>query len=263
MASHTITDTCGYTFHPNKVQSARLGTTSFKFGLKSTMSAMYPLNNVGDQAWPANPASLAELVKAPQLQRLLRNDLGTNFESITLWAYRVGAPDAPFCDHNALPIPPSELAAETAEMAALTVALMSTPASSSTTSFWIESWENDWATRCGSYAPDQPPPAPVREAFTAWLRARQAGVEKGREAFCNTQMMETIDCSDQASIVAAARINVYLGAEVNLVGNCLTNRVLATLFFFSLCLDFEVGVSVVPSLHRPTSTPTSPHSLTQ
>ena len=67
-----------------------------------------------------------------------------------------------------------------------------------------------------------------------WLRARQAGVERGRELFCRSRggMLHgsdagdavVTDCTNQAAVTAAARINVYLGAEVNLVGDCLTNR---------------------------------------
>jgi hypothetical protein len=45
------------------IQSARLGTTSFKFALRADMDQVYPLNNDGDNAWPANPASLADLLK--------------------------------------------------------------------------------------------------------------------------------------------------------------------------------------------------------
>ena len=45
------------------VQSARIGTTSFKFALRADMSMVYPLNNDGDQAWPTNPSSLTELLQ--------------------------------------------------------------------------------------------------------------------------------------------------------------------------------------------------------
>jgi len=174
------------------------------------------------------------LSKAPQLQRLLSNELKTNFDSITLWAYRPGVPDSPFCDKSTLPLPPSFLADETKEFAELTLALMALPGAGAPTSFWLESWENDWATRCGSYA-HQPASAEVLVAYGDWLRARQAGVEQGREMFCRsrggglqqsggTQTSVVTDCTDQAAVTAAARINVYMGAEVNLVGECITNR---------------------------------------
>jgi hypothetical protein len=53
------------------VQSARLGTTSFKFALRADMDQVYPLNNDGDNAWPANPASLADLLKVRRAQHTI------------------------------------------------------------------------------------------------------------------------------------------------------------------------------------------------
>ena len=88
------------------VQAARLGSTSFKFALKGSMESMYPFNNAADP-WPTNFTSLADVLAASQVQRLLRNELKTNFNSITLWAYRVGATDSIYC---AGPVSSSELA---------------------------------------------------------------------------------------------------------------------------------------------------------
>jgi len=165
------------------------------------------------------------------VQRLLRNELKTNFDSFTIWAYRVGASDSPFC--TASPIAPAELAAETAQLAALTTALMALPpAPSGSTTFWLESWENDWATRCGSYSPTAAPPPSVVAAYAAWLQARQDGVTRGRAAFCTArggllgasgQQRVAVNCSDPKAVVDAAAVNVYLGAEVNLVASCIHN----------------------------------------
>ena len=209
------------------VQAARLGSKSFKFALKDHMGNMYPLNNHHAQ-WPAAPATLTDVLAAPQVQSLLRNELHTGFESITLWAYRVGAPDAPFCDESALPIPAAELAAQRQQMANLTTALMALPTGAGTpSSYWLEAWENDWATRCGSYAQEHPPGAAVRAAYAAWLTARQLGVEEGRRAYCETMGGvlggSTVDCADSAAVAHVAHVKVYHGAEVNLVGACLNN----------------------------------------
>lgn len=208
------------------VQAARLGSTSFKFGLKGDMKAMYPFNNDGPDAWPTAFHSLADIVGHPQLQKLFLNAMQTGFDSYTLWAYRPGAPDSPYCEGK--PISAAELAAETTELAALTKALMALPLSKPTT-FWIEMWENDWATRCGSYDPKVPPPASVLDSYTAWLQARQAGVTQGRAAFCAARNgvlqdgVDGVDCSDSRAVTAAAAVNVFNGAEVNLVGTCLHN----------------------------------------
>ena len=209
------------------MQAARLGSTSFKFALKGDMKAVYPFNNDGPDAWPAAFHSLADIVRHPQLQKLLLNEMQTGFDSYTLWAYRPGAPDSPYCEGK--PISAAELAAETAELAALTKALMALPVSKPTT-FWIEMWENDWATRCGSYDPKVPPPASVLNAYTAWLRARQEGVTQGRAAFCTARngilqkdSTDSVDCSHSRAIVDAAAVNVFNGAEVNLVGTCIHN----------------------------------------
>ena len=207
-------------------QAARLGSTSFKFGLKGDMQAIYPFNNAGSDAWPAAFHSLTDIVQHPQLQKLLLNTMQTGFDSYTLWAYRPGAPDSPYCEGK--PISATELAAETAELAALTEALMALPVSKPTT-FWIEMWENDWATRCGSYDPTVPPSKEVVDAYTAWLQARQTGVTQGRAAFCTTRKgmlqdgADGVDCTDSRAVVNAAAVNVFNGAEVNLVGTCLHN----------------------------------------
>jgi hypothetical protein len=55
------------------VQSARLGTTSFKFALRADMDQVYPLNNDGDNAWPANPSSLADLLKVRRTHACTRS----------------------------------------------------------------------------------------------------------------------------------------------------------------------------------------------
>ena len=88
------------------VQAARLGSTSFKFALKDNMAAMYPHNN--DAApWPQNVTSLMDVLGSAQVQQVLTNAHGTGFRDVTLWAYAIGGPDAPFCDHARLPIPPT------------------------------------------------------------------------------------------------------------------------------------------------------------
>ena len=214
------------------VQAARLGSTSFKFALKADMQSQYPYLNDGANAWPkpARISSLTDVLATPQLQALLRNQLKTNFDSYTLWVYRPGEADSPYCADK--PLSPAQLAAETTEIAALTKALMALPPNEATgkTSYWIEAWENDWATRCGSYSAPNPPPLPVVAAFSAWLQARQDGVTQGRATFCRDragilredQAVET-NCNDPAAVVAAASVNVFNGAEVNLVGSCLTN----------------------------------------
>jgi hypothetical protein len=208
------------------VQAARLGSTSFKFALKESIESMYPYNNEADP-WPRNFTSITDVLASSQVQRLLRNELKTNFDSITLWAYRVGATDSIYCKG----ISPSELAAETRQFADLTESLMEMPpAPSGSTNFWLETWENDWATRCGSYSPTPPPPAVVA-AFTAWLQARQDGVAQGRKAFCEKrkgllggqQWPIAVDCDNVRQVVETAAVNVYHGAEVNLVASCVRN----------------------------------------
>eukprot|EP01079_Euglenida_sp_SAG-EU17-18_P003970 gene3970-4330_t len=100
------------------VQAARLGSTSFKFGLKYPMvgppprpvGPPAPASSTRQQArvagdpFPASPATLADLVQAPQVQgryaqaampaahpqKLLLNEY-TAFSSFTIWAYRVAA----------------------------------------------------------------------------------------------------------------------------------------------------------------------------
>lgn len=153
-----------------------------------------------------------QVLRTTQVQRLLRNELGTNFSTITLWAYKVGGPDAPFC--ATLPIPEAELAAETEQFAELTAALMALPASpGAANSYWLESWENDWATRCGSYSAPHPPGQDVREAYAQWLGALQAGVERGRTLHCEAYggrlgAGRAVDCRDQAAVTTAAAIKV-------------------------------------------------------
>jgi hypothetical protein len=213
------------------VQAARLGSTSFKFALKESIESMYPYNNEAEP-WPKNFTSLTDVLASSQVQRLLRNKLKTNFDSITLWAYRVGATDSIYCAGGGKPISPSELEAETRQFADLTEALMALPpAPSGSTTFWLETWENDWATRCGSYAPI-PPPKAIVVAFTAWLQARQDGVAQGRKAFCKKRKGilrrgqrrdGTVDCDDAEQVVKEAAVNVYHGAEVNLVASCVHN----------------------------------------
>ena len=81
------------------VQAARLGSTSFKFALKADMQSQYPYLNDGANAWPkpASVNSLTDVLATPQLQALLRNQLKTNFDSYTLWVYRPGEADSPYC----------------------------------------------------------------------------------------------------------------------------------------------------------------------
>jgi ribosomal protein L13 len=81
------------------------------------------------------------------------------------------------------------------------------------------------------YEPTQPPPRAVMAAYAAWLQARQDGVTRGRTAFCVARSgrlrggegTAAVDCGDTEAVVRAAAVNVFNGAEVNLVAACVHN----------------------------------------
>ncbi len=57
----------------------------FKFLLSEGIASMYPFNNEGQYAWPANMTSLAQIAATPQVQTIFSNSLGTNFTTFVMW----------------------------------------------------------------------------------------------------------------------------------------------------------------------------------
>jgi hypothetical protein len=184
--------------------SNTLGSTIFKFALKSNTPGFYPFNNVAPYAWPVSFSTMTDVAKTAQVDLLLRNGLGTHFTTFVLWAYSVGTEDSYWCNGDGLT--PAQEATETAQFEELTLHLLTTYRDLALDIF-LEHWEGDWAARCGSYDPHTPPSSRVARNMVQWLAARQRGVDMAR--------------ASQA--VQGSNVRVFHGTEVNLVVDSIHN----------------------------------------
>ena len=234
------------------VALAPLGTRTIKLSVDSPWSN-YPWNS----KWPTSFANVTAMVSHPYYADVLSNaQPGTSYSTFILVAYSTGPRTGMFCGTY-----DAEMETEDQlQFAELTLYLMTTYAGEGKT-FVLQSWENDWAVRCGSYDPSVPPNHTVVANYQRWLQARQSGVTAGRIAACAKRWGSSRCAADDASsFMAAADVIVYHAAEVNLVYTSLMlgtqNLILSTIprvsldmvsyssydcmatALFGLCLDF-------------------------
>ena len=201
---------------------ATTGTTSIKLVLDAGGTTTYPWNT----DWTpilANVHSLADLAATPIYDTVFRgrDDLtgSWNYSVFDLITYRVsGTGDWNYWCSD---FTPDDGANETTEFRDLTAYLLRSFEGTGKR-FMLEHWEGDWSAHCGNYDPTRAPDPAVQARMVQWLAARQAGVNAGRTAWCNTARVRggalaDLDCSDGRAIHAAAGIEVLHATEVNLV----------------------------------------------
>jgi hypothetical protein len=177
-----------------------LGSRTIKIWF-SQPQEKYPYNS----DWPDSFSSLVEMAEHPYYKAIFERP----FRCIVLLVYSLGRRPHYWTEGVAA----EQLADETRQFDALTRHLLTTYKDSGKT-FILQHWEGDWAIR-GSYDRDQDPTQVAVDGMAKWLNARQAGVDRAREALGDTG------------------VSVYHAAEVNLVDQamtqdrpCVTNKVL-------------------------------------
>ena len=166
--------------------------------------------------WPA--AGFPDLVATaqhPYFQALFSNAVpGTAFQTFVLVAFSVN--QGSVCGTYSA----ADAANDVAQFSALTRHLFAAY-SGSGKRFVLQSWENDWAARCGSYNASRPADPRVQDNMVRWLQARQDGVSAGRAAACAAAAAAPSGaCAGggaQRAFMAVAGLEVYHAAEVNLV----------------------------------------------
>ncbi|MBE3069214.1 MAG: hypothetical protein IMZ66_03155, partial [Planctomycetes bacterium] len=144
----------------------------------------YPFNT----AWPAM-ASPAEAARAAPMREVFARP----FTTYILTVYAAGRPEHYWREG----VTPDQVADETRQFHDLALHLLTAYRGTGKT-FVLQHWEGDWAAR-GSFDPKAPLTPRAAAGMIAWLRARQAGVEKARA-----------EAGEQG-------VHVYHAAEVNLV----------------------------------------------
>ena len=185
---------------------ARTGSRAIKVPLSA---AAFPWNS---PLWPpAGFPSLAATAAHPYFAALLSSP---SFQTLVLVAYAVNQGD--ICGNYTA----ADAANDVTQFAALTSHLFAAY-SGSGKRIVLQSWENDWAARCGSYNASRPADPRVQENMVRWLQARQDGVSAGRAAACAAAAAAPSGaCAGggaQRAFMAAAGLEVYHAAEVNLV----------------------------------------------
>ena len=165
--------------------------------------------------WPA--AGFPDLVATaqhPYFQALFSNAVpGTAFQTFVLVAFSVN--QGSVCGTYSA----ADAANDVAQFSALTRHLFAAY-SGSGKRFVLQSWENDWAARCGSYNASRPADPRVQDNMVRWLQARQDGVSAGRAAACAARSGgggAAACAQSERAFMAAAGLEVYHAAEVNLV----------------------------------------------
>jgi len=160
-----------------------LGSRVIKVWFHNPQSS-YPFNS----HWP-EVSNLVELAQSPYFQQLFEKP----FRTYVLMCFSVGRPAAYWRNG----ISAEEQQAERRQFYDLTKYLLTRYRHSDKT-FVLQHWEGDWLIR-GSYDPQQPLSQKAVTAMTAWLNARQQGVEQARRRF------------------GRSGVKVYHAAEVNRV----------------------------------------------
>lgn len=146
---------------------AELGVGTIKVYMTPEYRTKYP------EAWDEGISDLRSLAQSRQFRALFAMPFHTYV--ITTYGFSMGV-DHPWRYENN----PARLAAEAAELEALTSYLLTTYAGSGKT-FILQNWEGDWAM-LGGYDPALTIPSDRAERMAEWLRARQQGVERARNA---------------------------------------------------------------------------------
>ena len=189
-----------------------MGTRSIKLALDNPLGN-YPWHS----SWPATPfPSVVALARHPYYVSAFSDPVYTSYSLIT---YSQGESIKIPCDGDAYD--DAAAAVDTAQLRDLTAHLLTSYPSKT---FILDSWENDWWARCGSYDPSTPIQPAVVAAYTRWLAARQTGVTAARIAACLAGSWNATSCAadDGAAAAAAQGGAVWHAAEVNLVLTSLT-----------------------------------------
>jgi len=216
--------------HNGAATLSRLGTSAIKVALFQP-GWMYPWNSTWNVE---NMTNLVHVLSHPYFTSLFSNTIPsypTNFSVFSLIAYSCSgnASTGQACNVTNSPqgtnywcsqgVSAADAARETAQFNDATLYLLTTYANSGKR-FMFDNWEGDWSMLCGSWSRTQPVSPFVSAAMVAWLTARQAGVSNARRAYCHQHLSSLLDCSSvpERDILRAAGVEVYMGAEVNLVG---------------------------------------------
>lgn len=196
-----------------------LGTRSIKLALDNP-TVNYPWNSPD---WPTSSVpSVTALAQHPYYAAAL-SDAAYDTYSLITYSQSVAAS---FCDGERYDA--AAAAVDEAQFSELAVYLLSTYPNKT---FILESWENDWAVRCGGYDPSQPAAPAVVAAYLRWLVARQAGVTSGRVSRCLQILGDApasvarCSASDGAAAhgLSGSSGAVYHAAEVNIVRSSLVS----------------------------------------
>lgn len=148
-----------------------------------------------ETGWPETFASLVDVARHPNYRAVF--DLP--FKTFILVAYRPDRPEHYWRDGMS----DDDKRAEREAFRAFAAYLLDTYRNSGKT-FVLQHWEGDWAIR-GSYNPEDTPTPKAIDGMTAWLNARQDGVDEARRA------------------ANAEGVHVFHAAEVNLVKRAMEN----------------------------------------
>jgi hypothetical protein len=259
---------------------AGTGTRAIKLAF-SDPASNYPWG----PAWNlSGVVDLASLAAHPWYNAVFNNTLPapytSSYQVFSLITYIVGT-EPQWCKGEITPADEAEI---TRQFSGVTAFLLSAYAGSGKR-FIFEHWEGDWAARCATYDPNEPPTPAAIAAMTRWLAARQAGVDQGRQAYCEEEKALSsplggvdcrdgrayceeeessfggvdcrdgrayceeeealsssfggVDCRDGRAVHAAAGVEVFHAAEVNLVASSIekgirTNIVTSVVPFVSL-----------------------------
>lgn len=215
-----------------------MGTSAIKLALFQ-VGWMYPFNST----WHMETLhTVADVLKTPYFSSVFTNSIPgypTNYSVFSLIAYSCSGDDSRGQACNVTNSPQgtnywcangghftaANASMETSQFHEAALYLLTTYAGSGKR-FMFDNWEGDWSLLCGSWSRTQSIPASVSAAMVGWLTARQAGVSSARRAFCalaNLAALHGFDCATVAErdILRAAGVEVYMGAEVNLVAAAL------------------------------------------
>ena len=198
-----------------------LATTGTRIGKFSFDGGNFPWNS---PLWPTSPfPDLVSIAQHPYWSALFsnkgwNNSITTSYQTFVLVAYSQGPNIGSICTiYNK-----SNEDEDIQQFSNLTQYFLTTYTSSGLR-FILQSWENDWYVRCGSYDASKPVPPVILDNYKRWLQARQEGVINGRIAACITLLQKNTLWSrkhcveNEYTFMQQVGVEVYHAAEVNLV----------------------------------------------
>jgi hypothetical protein len=195
-----------------------LATTGTRVGKFSFNAGDFPWNS---PLWPDSFPDMVTQAKHPYWSALFSNSgwagsLPTSYQTFVLVAYSQGPKAGSFCGTYTQ----ANEEEDRKQFSDLTQYFITTY-NGKGLRFIAQSWENDWAVRCGSYDANKPVPPQILDNYRRWLQARQDGVTGGRVQACLSMSLSgwtNKRCvEEEYNFMQEVGVEVYHAAEVNLV----------------------------------------------